>query len=140
MIGTVSDPSGTNIAGRGATNRPDYAGTSYGNRDQHTVDSWWDRAAFAVPASNIGRYGNVGPGQLIGPRTSNLSLRLHKVFAIGERISLQLEGSFANVLNHANFGLPARNVTAANFGRVTSTQGAEAGGARTVQLGARFAF
>jgi hypothetical protein len=136
-----TDPSGTNTQQR-AADRPDYTGTSYGNlsSDVRTVDAWFDRAAFVIPASNIGRFGTVGPGQLVGPGTQNLSTRIQKQVAITERIQLQLEGAFTNVLNHANFGSPALNISNANFGRITATQGAENGGSRTIQVGMRLKF
>jgi hypothetical protein len=140
-IDARTDPSGTNTTQR-ATDRPDYTGTSYGNlsSDLRTVDAWFDRTAFAIPGSNIGRFGNVGPGQLIGPGTQNLSTRIQKQIAVTERVQLQLEGAFTNVLNHANFGNPALSVSNTNFGRITSTQGAENGGSRTIQVGMRLKF
>jgi len=51
-----------------------------------------------------------------------------------------LEGSFSNLTNTPNFAIPARNIEAANFGRVTATQGAEQGGSRTIQVSARYSF
>jgi hypothetical protein len=136
-----TDPSGTNTQQR-AADRPDYTGTSYGNlpSDMRTVDAWFDRSAFSIPNSNIGRFGYVGPGQLVGPGTQSLSTRIQKEVPINQRVQLQLEGAFTNVLNHANFGNPALNVSNANFGRITSTQGAENGGSRTVQVGMRLKF
>ena len=53
---------------------------------------------------------------------------------------MQTEGSFTNLLNHANFGIPAQTINAASFGRITSTQGAEFGSGRTVQVGMRLLF
>ncbi|MBC7926572.1 MAG: TonB-dependent receptor [Bryobacteraceae bacterium] len=136
-----TDPSGTNTQQR-ASDRPDYTGTSYGNRpsDERTVDSWFDRSAFAIPASNIGRFGNVGPGQLVGPGTQNFSAKVQKRFAFTESTYLQLEGSFANLFNHANFEIPGLNVSNTNFGRITATQGVENGGSRSIQVGLRLAF
>jgi hypothetical protein len=139
-INAGSDPSGTRPSNRGVSGRPDYAGTAYGNTGSGDINAWWDRSAFRVPASAIGRFGTVGANALIGPPTRNLSLKMQKRFQIIERHYLQLEGSFANFTNTPNFGLPARNVEAANFGRITSTQGAEQGGSRTIQVGMRYSF
>jgi hypothetical protein len=140
-IDARTDPSGTNTTSR-AADRPDYTGASYGNlaADRRTVDAWFDRSAFTIPASNIGRFGYVGPGQLVGPGTFNLAGRLAKSVTIREGWQMQLEGSFSNLLNHANFGNPSLVVSNANFGRITSTQGAENGGARNIQVGLRLKF
>lgn len=141
ITGGRTDPSGTNVDSR-ANDRPDYTGTSYGNTPEsaRTIFSWFDRSAFVIPPSNIGRFGLVGPGQLVGPGTQNVSAKLQKRFYVRESTYVQLEGSATNLLNHANFALPARNVSAASFGRITSTQVAEGGGARSLQVGLRFTF
>ena len=88
----------------------------------------------------MGRFGYVGPGQLVGPGTATLSSKLQKRYFFRESTYLQVEGSFTNLANHANFGIPALGINAANFGRITNTQGAEFGGGRTIQVGMRLAF
>ena len=140
-IDARTDPSGTNTTSR-AADRPDYTGTSYGNLadGQRSVDTWFDRSAFSIPASNIGRFGLVGPGQLVGPGTANFSAKVLKRIAIREQASFEMEGSFSNLFNHANFGNPSLVVSNANFGRITSTQGAEGGGSRNIQVGLRLRF
>jgi len=141
ITGGVTDPSGTNVDAR-ANDRPDYVGTSYGNlpSDQRSITNWFDRNQFRTPASNVGRFGNVGPGSLIGPGTSLFSAKVQKKFYIRERLYLQLEGSATNLLNHTNFGLPAQNLSASSFGRITTTQSAEGAGARQLQVGVRLNF
>ncbi|MEX2261795.1 MAG: TonB-dependent receptor [Bryobacteraceae bacterium] len=140
ITGGKTDPSGTNLNAR-ANDRPDYAGSGYGNISSgRTIDAWFDPSAFTMPPSNIGRFGQAGPGSLVGPGTNNVSAKLQKRFSMGESRYLQVEGSFSNVANHPNFSLPARNVSLPSFGRITSTQGAEFGGSRTVQVGLRLAF
>ena len=67
-------------------------------------------------------------------------MNLRKQFHVREQWRLQANGSFSNVFNHPNYGLPARNLSASNFGRITSTQGAEAGGSRNLQVGLRLIF
>jgi hypothetical protein len=143
-VTTGTDPSGTNLSSR-ASNRPDYTGTSYGNLSSgRSIRRYFDSSAFVRAANNIGRFGYVGPGQLVGPGTVNFSSKLQKRFAITERSHLQLEGSFANLFNHANFGLPGLNITQASFGVISSTQisaqGAEGGSSRIVQVGLRVVF
>ena len=143
ITGGRTDPSGTNVDSR-ANDRPDYAAsvTDYGNKpkSERDIAGWFDANAFTLPANNIGRFGLVGPGQLVGPGTQTISAKVQKRFNIRENLSTQVEGSFTNLLNHANFGIPALTTTAANFGRVTSTQGAEFGSGRTVQVGVRVMF
>lgn len=139
-----TDPSGTNVDSR-ASNRPDWARNDipdYGNltKDKRTIAAWFDRSLF-TPAPNFsGRFGYVGPGQLVGPGTQTVSMKLAKNFYFTERINLHLEGSATNLLNRANFGIPAMTITAANFGNITSTQQAEFGGGRTLQVGMRLMF
>ena len=141
ITGGVTDPSGTNVDAR-ANDRPDYAGTSYGNlpSEQRTIFNWFDRAAFVTPNSNIGRFGMTGPGQLLGPGTAVFSSKVQKKFYVREQMFFQLEGSASNLLNHTNFGLPARNLSSSTFGRITTTQVAEGAGSRTIQVGLRLNF
>jgi hypothetical protein len=141
ITGGSTDPSGTNVDSR-ANDRPDYTGTSYGNlpSDKRTLLNYWDRSAFVIPPSNIGRFGNVGPGQLIGPGTVVTSAKLQKKFYFAEKSYFQLEGSATNLMNHANFANPAASVGAVSFGRISATQTAEGAGARTLQVGLRIAF
>ncbi|MBI3683185.1 MAG: carboxypeptidase regulatory-like domain-containing protein [Acidobacteria bacterium] len=141
ITGGRTDPSATNVDSR-ANDRPDYAGTSYGNLDpsQRTLNVWMDRVAFTTTPSNIGRFGFAGPNALIGPGTQIVSTKLMKRLHIRETMYVQMEGSFQNALNHPNYAIPARNLAAANFGRITSTQGAEGAGARTIQVGMRLVF
>lgn len=104
------------------------------------MDSWFDRTAFAIPASNIGRFGYAGVGTLVGPPTRSFSARVAKTVAIWERVSLGIEATVNNLTNTANFDLPAVNVSNSNFDRITSTVGVDNGGSRTLQVGARIRF
>lgn len=149
--GNVTDPSGTALNTR-AANRPDYTGTSHGNlaSDVRSVDRWFDPAAFTVPGrvngvalpnnGAIGRFGYVGPGSLLGPNTTVLSMKMQKRFNFTERIYATLEGSAANLGNTPNFGNPQLNITNAQFGRITATQGQENAGSRSLQVGIRLGF
>jgi hypothetical protein len=141
VTGGATDPSGTNVDSR-ANDRPDYAGAGDGNipADQRSIRRWWDKTAFVIPKDNIGRFGLVGPGQLLGPGTQIVSMKLQKRFYVWESRYLQLEGSAMNVMNHPNFGTPGRTVSSSSFGVISSTQSGEGAGARTLQVGLRFAF
>jgi hypothetical protein len=147
VTGNVTDPSGTGVSTR-ANNRPDWTGTSYGNLsgDGRTVNAWWDRNAFSIPGLGlpnngaIGRFGFAAPGSLIAPGTGVFSAKIQKRFTLTERVFAQLEGSASNLTNTPNFGIPNRNVSQPQFGRVTSTQGVENAGARNLQVGLRIGF
>ena len=139
ITGGATDPSGTNVDSR-ANDRPDYTGTTYGNIENRTIARWWDRNAFVRPPSNIGRFGAVGPGQLIGPGTQVVSAKLQKRFNVRESSYFQVEGGATNLLNHTNFGIPGRNTSAATFGVIAGTQSLEGSGARQLQVGLRFSF
>src|SRR5207253_9903617 len=106
------------------------AGTSYGNLEgsQRTLTRWWDRSQFVISPSNNGRFGLVGPGQLIGPATTIVSGKLQKRFYIAEARYFQLEGSAQNLPNHPNYAAPGRNISASSFGVISSTQSAEGAG------------
>ena len=152
------DPSGTG-SGFYRTQRPDRVGS--GTLSNPTVSNWVDRSAFVCPGqvagsadqfncnigvnpasdmAPIGRFGNSGIGIVTGPGTVNLSTGLGKTFSIAERLKIKIEGSFTNVLNHTNYADPSLNLTSRSFGSITSERGAEFGGHRTGQVGARIEF
>jgi len=124
---TGTDPSGTNPSQRseGSFQRPDcVAGVDPmgGSTPGH-----FNPAAFAVPANNIGRFGNCKVGILQGPGTKVFSMSLGKDFKFNERWKLHYEAQFSNLLNVTNLGVP--NTRFANggafnqsFGRISSTQ------------------
>jgi hypothetical protein len=122
--------------------------------------SWINSAAFACPGDTtwslgnpcltgsgsgphplpIGRFGNAPNGSVEGPGLVNLSAGLSKSFTITERFHVRAEGTFTNVLNHTNLGDPYTNLSASNFGIVSSSIGADFGGARTGQISVRAEF
>jgi hypothetical protein len=154
----VGDPSGTG-SGLYRTQRPDRIGS--GTLSNPTISNWVDRSAFVCPGQTagsadqyncsiginpasdpapIGRFGNSGVGILVGPGTVNLSTGLGKTFSIKERLKIKIEGSFTNVFNHTNYADPNLNIASSAFGQITSERGAEFGGHRTGQVGARIEF
>ena len=88
----------------------------------------------------IGRFGNASVGSLVGPGTIDLSSGLSKTIPLSERVSVRLEGTFSNVLNHTNLGDPNMNVASSTFGLVSGTIASDNGGARTGQISARVDF
>lgn len=88
----------------------------------------------------IGRFGNAGVGSIVGPGTVNLSTGLSKVFSITDRVKLRAEGTFTDVLNHANLGDPNMDISSPSFGLVTNTIQMDSGGARSGQVSMRIDF
>ena len=155
------DPSGTG-SGTYRSQRPDRIGN--GTPSNQNRGNWIDRGAFVCPGQTIGanqykcniginpktdlapigRFGNSGVGIIEGPGTVSLSTGLGKAFTIYERLTVRINGSFTNVLNHTNLADPILNLTNANFGKITSAVSTsfagDFGGARTGQVGVRIEF
>jgi hypothetical protein len=134
------DVSNTNTVG----GRPDRIANGNLDSSQRSIAHWFDNTAFQVPGDTngdgrpdvaVGRFGNSAPNVLVGPGLFNLNAGLHKHFRILERLDLVLQGTFTNVLNHANYNNPNANIRSALVGRITSAQAARAG-----QLAARLEF
>ena len=96
--------------------------------------------AFAVPANNIGRFGNSPIGSINGPGTQAVSLSLFRSLTLNEGVKLRLGVAAANALNHPNYGNPALTLGNATFGTINSMQSAEGAGPRNLQLTGRITF
>ena len=97
---------------------------------------WFNKAAFAVPAAY--QFGTAARSytELRAPNFYNESFGLVRSIKLGDRAALVLRGEFFNALNRTVFGAPVSNVSAANFGRVTS----QANSPRQGQVSARIDF
>ena len=98
-----------------------------------------------------GTYGNAGYNAVVGPGFFDLDTNLKRVIRLTERQKVELRFEFFNVLNHTNFANPTRNMSSANFGRITQTVGTATatftgttagavGGSRQIQLVLRLSF
>jgi hypothetical protein len=135
------DPTNTNQT----VLRPDVTGPIAMPR---TLSPWFDPSAFTTPAN--GKWGNAGRGIIEGPGYVLLNLGLQKTVRLERFGELQLVGSFANVLNHFNYGEPTgggtplggqTTVNNANGGKITGTAiFPPAGSPRTGQVGLRWSF
>jgi len=134
------DPSGTgaNVRGFTSTDRPDQVGDP--TLSDPTVERYWDRAAFVIPANNIGRFGNAEVGSLVGPGTKVFSMTVGKAFDVTATSRLRFEAAFSNLFDIENLGFPNRNVGSGSFGRITDTQRVDQAGPRTVQFSLRYTF
>jgi outer membrane receptor protein involved in Fe transport len=112
--------------------RPDRIGD--GSVSDPSWDLWLDRSAFRDPAP--GQFGNSGVGILRGPGFYNIDLGIDKNFDLGASRLLTLRIEAFNVLNHSNKGLPIRDVTDPNFGRILGT----ANRARVLEFAGKFIF
>jgi len=122
-LGGLNDTSGTN--------RADLVGDPSGG--ERTVNRWFNTAAFAQPAA--GALGNLGRNTERGPGVNNLDLALFKNFVLTGQIRLQFRLESFNAFNHTQFAGVSTNLTAANFGVVTSARPA-----RINQLGLKLLF
>lgn len=141
-----ADPSNTNnLAGRA-----DVIATP---NNPHTVNEWFDTSAYAVPAANLGRFGDASRGSIEGPGWILANLGLQKSVRTEKFGAFQLVISFQNVLNHLNLGDPVSsgdtsgvstgNVVIANGNAGKITQSAlfpVAGSPRTGMMGFRWMF
>ncbi|HWB84216.1 MAG TPA: TonB-dependent receptor [Bryobacteraceae bacterium] len=105
----------------------------------HATLQYLNQAAFvAVPiikaSGASARPGDLGRNAVRAPGMWNLDATLLKKFTIRESIALQLRGDFLNALNHTNLGGLVNDISAANFGQLTTAT------ARTVQIGAKLVF
>jgi hypothetical protein len=83
----------------------------------------------------VNQPGTAGRGIVQGPPTQRFDFTMTKNIRFGESMRLQLRGEAFNVFNHTNFRALGTNVTAANYGQVTTVRDP-----RTIQLGAKFTF
>jgi hypothetical protein len=122
--------------------RPDYlGGQSLTPPGGSTPDHWINAAAFAAPDN--GTFGNLGRNAFRGPRVAQLDLGVSKFVLVGERVSIRLRGDLFNVTNRAQFGAPNADVSAPNFGRITTTLNTYATGRgtpRELQISLKLAF
>jgi hypothetical protein len=153
---STGDPSGTGSGVIGRDQAPDVNGNP--GLSNPSAGQWFNTNAFVCPATPgwqpgqacligtpgngapIGRFGNAGPGTVIGPGTVNLNSGLSKTFAVTEKVRIKIEGSFTNVLNHLNLANPDLAIDSSSVGVITSARPADFGGNRTGQVGARVQF
>jgi hypothetical protein len=110
-----------------------------GNPLPHTVDQWFNPAAYSLPT--LGTYGNAGRGTINGPGMADFDFSLFKTTPIRENESLQFRAEFFNIANIVNFGVPATSIfsgstISSSAGRITSTTTTS----RQIQFGLKLLF
>jgi len=122
--------------------RPNYVpGVSLTPPGGSTPQEWINPAAFSMPAN--GTFGDLGRNAFRAPAISDVDLALAKDISFIERVKLRLRADLFNVLNRAQYGAPNANLSAANFGVITSTISSYATGRgtpREFQVSAKVSF
>jgi hypothetical protein len=114
-----------------ANQRPNRLGS--GQLDEPTVEVWFDKTAFALPAQFT--FGNAGRNILRGPKFISTDLSLMKNFVLHGNTRFQVRVEMYNVFNNVNYNNPNSSFDAAGFGRITG-----AGSMRQIQLGGKLIF
>jgi len=105
-----------------------------------TPSQWLNKAAFVF--APLGTFGNAGRNILTAPGFEDIDFAISKTTAIKERVSLQFRAEAFNLFNHPNFGQPANNFAAGNYGQILATRTArgDLGSSRQLQLGMKLVF
>jgi len=105
-----------------------------GELENPTLDAWFDKTAFVVPANFT--YGDTERGILRGDHQWNVDFSLFKRFRVNGSKSLEFRAEAFNLLNSVYFDLPNTQIDTAAGGRVTATSNA----ARSLQFGVKFLY
>jgi hypothetical protein len=140
VVASGADPSGTNFPNLQGSGRADIVSGVPLYPTTQSSAQWLNAAAFAVPANNIGRFGNAPVGVVNGSGTQAVSLSFFRSIAFTERVHLRFGIAAANAFNHPNYAPPALTLNTSTFGTITSLQSAEGAGPRQLQLTGRITF
>ncbi|HLK62813.1 MAG TPA: TonB-dependent receptor [Bryobacteraceae bacterium] len=128
---SVSQNNGT--GGFTGTQRPNQIAAAALPRGDRSLTEWFNVNAFTVaPAFTSGtepRFSFYGPG------INNWDTALMRNFPVRERLRIQLRGEFYNTFNHPNFKNPNTTLGNAQYGKITSDNGA-----RVMELALRVFF
>jgi hypothetical protein len=109
--------------------------------DGRNPDLYFDPRALELQPA--GFYGNVGRDTLIGPGVSTFVFSLVKATTLRENTTLQFRAEFFNLLNRANFGIPATSIFASATGALVSGVGSistTTTTSRQIQFGLKLLF
>jgi hypothetical protein len=87
------------------------------------------------PVNSVPEFGNLNRNAFRGPGAWNLDASLFRNFDISERFKFQLRGEAFSLANTPRWNNPDTGYSSATFGQITG-----AGGARSIQLGAKLIF
>jgi hypothetical protein len=135
-----SNPALTHTLVRGGAARPDLVSGGNNNPILGDINLYFDPTQFV--RQQAGFYGTLGRNTLLGPGLQTVDVSVIKNLPIGGSRKLQFRAEMFNILNRANFALPAANLFNASgarvgtAGRITSTVTS----GRQIQLATRFEF
>jgi hypothetical protein len=131
---TVSrDVANIGVGGTGRDGqRPNRIGD--GELDNPTINAWFDKTAFVVPADFT--FGDTGRGILRGDHQWNVDFSIFKRFEVNGFSALEFRAEAFNLLNSVYFDLPSTNIDTATGGTVTATSNT----ARQLQFGLKYIF
>jgi hypothetical protein len=129
IVGGLTD-SGTQVLYPNLTGNPSAADPNPANRNPNChqpgrICEWFNLSAFSLPAPYT--FGTYRRNQFRGPDMTDINFALGKSFDLWpERgVKFQIRASASNLLNHASFGQPGRNVAntipGVDFSQITST-------------------
>jgi hypothetical protein len=116
--------------------RPNLNGDVYAPDGEQSVSNWFNKQNVTVPTDRTHPFGNAPRNVARGPALYTLDLGLHKGVPLVGRSRVEFRIEAFNVLNKTNLGAPNSNVSATNFGTISSL----ATPPRQVQLGVKFDF
>lgn len=128
---TVTDTTGAN----GLTNRPDMT-CDPNSGAPHTVTQWFNTNCFSRRTGAATLALPTQPRNAVrGPGFNRTDLSVFKSFSFskGKQVQIRIEGF--NIFNQERFNNPVNNITAGNFGALTSSDDG-----RIIQVGAKFSF
>ena len=102
-----------------------------------TIHNWFNAAAFAPVLPPTYAFGDSQRNMLFGPGFSEWDAGILKDIRITERVNFEFRAEAFDVLNRANFGNPAANISnTTTIGTITSTSADN----RELQFGGRISF
>jgi hypothetical protein len=148
---TTTDMERTGLSGRadliGDPYAPGATSTAFGKAYITNVNAFSTRQLGSSLAPAFEGPGSIGRNRLYGPGFVNFDLSLAKKTKIGERVELEFRTEAYNIFNHPHFENPgfdggSNNVTAPNFGQLTSTVNRSDGttSARQLQVALKLNF
>lgn len=140
VLANGADPSGTNFENIQGNGRADIISGAPVVPANQSIYNWINTAAFAIPANNIGRFGDSPVGAINGPGTKTAALSILRTFNIKEGVKLRVSAAATNVTNHPNYGNPGTTLGTSSFGIISSMQTADGAGPRSLQLSGRLTF
>jgi hypothetical protein len=124
----------TPTANTGTFTRPDRICNGNLPPSKQSINEWFDLSCFVNPP--IYQFGDSGRNIIIGPGLETYDFSLTKDFLLTEKMGLTFRSEFFNIFNHANFGLPDRNIGTSTSGTINSV----VTNARQIQFGLRLHF